>query len=166
MYQNRAVDHLLLCHTNNKIIFILFLFFLYYNYSYFHLIDCRILPGAGQSTHGETETSTKAHDKDNKNKGSPGRSPSGGQMGKYSSHPWQGHFRCGSGCYKDRKAKSTFKIRWEFFLGVSSLRDRKRSSKELTQHLAASSGCQGDPSTVQWSLIRNGPRNHFYRREG
>lgn len=37
----------------------------------------------------------------------------------------------------------------ENFSIVSSLRDRKRSSKELTQHLAASSGCQGDPSTVQ-----------------
>ena len=42
------------------------------------------------------------------------------------------------------------------FLRVSSLRDRRKSSKDLAQHLAASSGCQVDPSTVQRSLIRNG----------
>ena len=40
------------------------------------------------------------------------------------------------------------------FLRVYSLRDRRKSSKDLAQHLAASSGCQD--STVQRSLIRNG----------
>uniref|UniRef100_A0A3Q3JX60 Uncharacterized protein n=1 Tax=Monopterus albus TaxID=43700 RepID=A0A3Q3JX60_MONAL len=45
----------------------------------------------------------------------------------------------------------------EKFLNVSSLRDRKKFSKDLAQHLAASSGCQVDPSTVQRSSVRNNP---------
>ena len=36
----------------------------------------------------------------------------------------------------------------EKFLRVSSLREQRKSSKDLAQHLAASSGCQVDPSTV------------------
>ena len=39
---------------------------------------------------------------------------------------------------------------------VFSLRDRRKSSKDLAQHLAASSGWQVDPSTVRRSLISNG----------
>ena len=44
------------------------------------------------------------------------------------------------------------------FLRVSSLRDRRKSSEDLAQHLAASSGCQVDHSPVkekldqEWSL--------------
>ena len=66
--------------------------------------------------------------------------------------------RRGQGQKKDWKAKKTFKI-WVRVSQCSSLRDRRKSSKDLAhlaQHLAASSGCQVDPSTVWRSLIRNG----------
>ena len=39
---------------------------------------------------------------------------------------------------------------------ISSLRNLRKSNKDIAQHLAASSGCQIDPSTVRRSLIRNG----------
>ena len=55
---------------------------------------------------------------------------------------------------KDWKAKKTLSD--EKFLRVSSLRGQKKSSKDLAQHLAVSSGCQVDPSTFRRSLIRNG----------
>lgn len=40
-------------------------------------------------------------------------------------------------------------------------RDWAKSSKDLAQHLAASPGCQVDPSAVWIRLIKQ-PRNHFF----
>lgn len=63
-----------------------------------------------------------------------------------------------SSCYKEfwRISRGQRQKSEETFLRVSSLRDQKKSSKDLAQHLPASSGYQVDPSNIWKGLIRNG----------
>ena len=80
-----------------------------------------------------------------------------------------GFSRCGiqgvekfeiSGHVEDKKRRGRPKklsVPDEQFLKVTSLSDRKKSSKDLAQHLADSYGSEVDSSTVRRSLIKNGP---------
>ena len=70
-----------------------------------------------------------------------------------------------SGHVDDKKKKrrgrpKKLSVSDEQFFKVTSLADRKKSSKDLAQHLADSSGPKVDPSTVRRSLITNGLNGH------
>ncbi|KAL3974221.1 trafficking protein particle complex subunit 2 [Sarotherodon galilaeus] len=54
----------------------------------------------------------------------------------------------------------------EQYLKVMSLRNRKRSSKDLTQDLRDASGPSVDPATVRRSLIRNGLKSFLKKGNG
>lgn len=75
--------------------------------------------------------------------------------GKYQQTNWILKY---SFCYKEiwRISRSQGLEGQENFQNLMrSFSDRKKSTKDLAQHLAASSGCQVDPSTVWRSLMRN-----------